>query len=82
MLPTCLQVESNSTADRAGLRVGHRLIEVNGDSLLGAGRKEAATMLKDAPELRLLICDGYNEPCSTTKAVSVSNGKKRQTFIS
>ncbi|VDM74760.1 unnamed protein product [Strongylus vulgaris] len=55
-------VEPSSVCHRAGLQVGHRLIEVNGDSLLGCDQSEAATILRSSNELRILVCDGYNKP--------------------
>ncbi|VDK47287.1 unnamed protein product, partial [Cylicostephanus goldi] len=57
-----LKVEPSSVCQRAGLQVGHRLIEVNGDSLLGCDQSEAATILRSSNELRILVCDGYNKP--------------------
>ncbi|CAJ0610213.1 unnamed protein product [Cylicocyclus nassatus] len=56
------KVEPSSVCQRAGLQVGHRLIEVNGDSLLGCDQSEAATILRSSNELRILVCDGYNKP--------------------
>ncbi|KIH65526.1 PDZ/DHR/GLGF domain protein [Ancylostoma duodenale] len=56
------KVEPSSVCHRAGLQVGHRLIEVNGDSLLGCDQSEAATILRSSNELRILVCDGYNKP--------------------
>ncbi|GMT04078.1 hypothetical protein PENTCL1PPCAC_26252 [Pristionchus entomophagus] len=54
------RVEPSSISERAGLVPGQRIIEVNGESLLGATQEEAAASLKKAHELRLLLCDGYN----------------------
>ncbi|XGW32372.1 hypothetical protein V3C99_017152 [Haemonchus contortus] len=56
------KVEPSSVSHRAGLQVGHRLIEVNGDSLLGCDQSEAAAILRSSNELRILVCDGYNVP--------------------
>ncbi|KAK5974554.1 hypothetical protein GCK32_000806 [Trichostrongylus colubriformis] len=56
------KVEPSSVCHRAGLQVGHRLIEVNGDSLLGCDQSEAAAILRSSNELRILVCDGYNVP--------------------
>ncbi|KAK6766809.1 hypothetical protein RB195_026219 [Necator americanus] len=56
------KVEPSSVCHRAGLQVGHRLIEVNGDSLLGCDQSEAAAILRASNELRILVCDGYNKP--------------------
>ncbi|KAK6061444.1 PDZ/DHR/GLGF domain protein [Cooperia oncophora] len=56
------KVEPSSVCHRAGMQVGHRLIEVNGDSLLGCDQSEAAALLRASNELRILVCDGYNVP--------------------
>lgn len=60
---------------------GYRLIEVNGESLLGCNQQEAKEFLTASGELRLLVCDGYNQP-TAKKAPSVSNGRRYDTFIS
>uniref|UniRef100_A0A158PCJ9 Glutamate receptor-interacting protein 1 n=1 Tax=Angiostrongylus cantonensis TaxID=6313 RepID=A0A158PCJ9_ANGCA len=54
------KIEPSSVCHQAGLQVGHRLIEVNGDSLLGCDQSEAAAILRSSNELRILVCDGYN----------------------
>ncbi|GMT32754.1 hypothetical protein PFISCL1PPCAC_24051 [Pristionchus fissidentatus] len=54
------RVEPGSISEKAGLVPGQRIIEVNGESLLGASQLEAAASLKKAHELRLLVCHGYN----------------------
>ena len=66
----------NSLADKAGLVSGLRLIEVNGESLLGCNQSEAKELLTASDDLRLLVCDGYN---LTKKAPSVSgfSGSRR-----
>uniref|UniRef100_A0A1I8F5V5 PDZ domain-containing protein n=1 Tax=Macrostomum lignano TaxID=282301 RepID=A0A1I8F5V5_9PLAT len=39
---------------------GMRLLEVNGRTLLGVSRQEAASILRDLPaEIRVVICDGF-----------------------
>ena len=44
------------------LKVGQRIIEVNGQSLLGASHQEAVNALRAAGNsLHILICDGYNK---------------------
>lgn len=46
---------------RIYLQVGQRIIEVNGQSLLGATHQEAVNILRNAgDEIRLLVCDGFN----------------------
>lgn len=43
------------------MQVGQRIIEVNGQSLLGATHQEAVNILRNAgDEIRLLVCDGFN----------------------
>ena len=42
-------------------QVGQRIIEVNGQSLLGASHQEAVNTLRTAGDtIRLLVCDGFN----------------------
>lgn len=54
------KVEPSSVGESAGLQVGHRIIEVNGESLLGMQQREAVDQLKSSDELRLLVCNGFN----------------------
>jgi multiple PDZ domain protein len=52
-------IQSPSPARNAGLEIGHMIISVNGESLLGAGYEKAATVLKKAGQtvsLRVLPC--------------------------
>ena len=43
------------------IQVGQRIIEVNGQSLLGATHQEAVNILRNAgDEIKLLVCDGFN----------------------
>uniref|UniRef100_A0A1I7XFZ6 Protein lap4 n=1 Tax=Heterorhabditis bacteriophora TaxID=37862 RepID=A0A1I7XFZ6_HETBA len=60
------RVQSGSVSDRAGLLAGQRIIEVNGESLLGCNKAEAAEILRDSNELRLLVCDGYHPSVNRT----------------
>ena len=54
--------EGGVAAREPKLKTGQRIIEVNGQSLLGATHKEAVAALRDAGEtLHILVCDGYNE---------------------
>uniref|UniRef100_A0A1I8FZW8 PDZ domain-containing protein n=1 Tax=Macrostomum lignano TaxID=282301 RepID=A0A1I8FZW8_9PLAT len=42
------------------IKPGMRLLEVNGRTLLGVSRQEAASILRDLPaEIRVVICDGF-----------------------
>ena len=55
-------IKEGSVASREPrLRVGQRIIEVNGQNLLGAEHLEAVnTMRSVGDELNILVCDGYN----------------------
>ena len=47
--------------------MGQRIIEVNGQSLLGASHNEAVSALREAGEcIQLLVCDGWNTPTPRT----------------
>ena len=54
------KINSGGAAKRDGrLRVGLRLLEVNGVSLLGAAHQEAVTALKNAgDQIHLVVCKG------------------------
>lgn len=57
------------------MKVGQRLLEVNGTTLLGASHAEAVAALRGAPErLHLLVCFGYDP-------VEVENKKKVETEV-
>merc|ERR1719273_1417265 len=58
----CVKVNPGSRASReSGIEVGQRIIEVNGQSLLGATHQEAVAILRNAgDEIKLLVCDGFN----------------------
>ena len=58
----CVKVNPGSRASKDSLiRVGQRIIEVNGQSLLGATHQEAVAILRNAgDEIKLLVCDGFN----------------------
>ncbi|CAI4233307.1 unnamed protein product [Auanema sp. JU1783] len=70
------RVDPSSIAEKAGLTAGHRIIEVNGEPLLGCTQQDAADILKGQQELRLLICNGYNkqEPKSVSTPSIYSSG--------
>ena len=57
------------------LCVGQRIIEVNGQNLLGAEHLEAVnTMRSVGDELNILVCDGYNNISSAgDKRASVAS---------
>ena len=42
------------------LKVGMRIIEVNGTSLLGATHTEAVNALRGFPNLSITVCDGFD----------------------
>ncbi|XP_033109060.1 protein scribble homolog [Anneissia japonica] len=56
------KVNISGAARRDGrLKVGHRILEVNGQSLLGSSHTEAVRLLRGAGEvLTVLVCDGYD----------------------
>ena len=58
----CVKVNPGSRASRdSGIKVGQRIIEVNGQSLLGATHQEAVAILRNAgDQIKLLVCDGFN----------------------
>ncbi|XP_065189106.1 protein scribble homolog isoform X1 [Sycon ciliatum] len=57
------KIREQSAASRCPeLRIGQRLVEVNGQTLLGATHFDAVALLKEATSpVRLLLCDGYDE---------------------
>ena len=67
-----LQIQRVGAIARDGrLREGQRILEVNGQSLLGATHEEAVKALRSAGDrLNLLICDGYNMS-STGKGTAI-----------
>ncbi|PAV80793.1 hypothetical protein WR25_03350 [Diploscapter pachys] len=75
------KVDLNTVAEHAGLIQGQRIIEVNGLSLLGCTRNEAADILKRDNDLRLLVCDGYNRKQRTPSSSNVQpmNGSHHST---
>eukprot|EP00092_Neocalanus_flemingeri_P034773 GFUD01037843.1.p1 GENE.GFUD01037843.1~~GFUD01037843.1.p1 ORF type:complete len:1576 (+),score=260.87 GFUD01037843.1:158-4885(+) len=58
----CVKVNPGSRASKDNrIKVGQRIIEVNGQSLLGATHQEAVNILRNAgDEIKLLVCDGFN----------------------
>jgi len=75
----CVKVNPGSRASKDNrIKVGQRIIEVNGQSLLGATHQEAVNILRNAgDEIKLLVCDGFNpllvpnsEDTVTTNAVT------------
>ena len=56
------QISAVGAAEKDGrLRIGQRILEVNGTSLLGATHLIAVRALRNNPmEVSLLICDGYD----------------------
>ena len=56
-------MNSSGAAARDGrLKVGMRILEVNGTSLLGATHVDAVRSLRTAGDnLSLIVCDGYDE---------------------
>lgn len=56
------KINPDSVAEREKrLKVGQRIIEVNGQSLLGATHQEAVAALRNAGDhLHILLCDGFD----------------------
>ena len=67
---------------RSDLIVGQRIIEVNGQSLLGATHNEAVEALRSSGDsIHLLLCDGWNnqKPAdNNTNPATVTNGGTNQ----
>ncbi|XP_055300026.1 protein lap4-like isoform X18 [Sitodiplosis mosellana] len=57
------KINSSGAARRDGrLKVGMRILEVNGTSLLGATHQEAVNALREAGnEIRIIVCKGYDK---------------------
>ena len=78
-----LQIQRVGAIARDGrLREGQRILEVNGQSLLGATHEEAVKALRTAGDrLNLLVCDGYELSSSTgTNTCSVYRIIRRIVF--
>lgn len=69
------KINSSGAARRDGrLRVGMRILEVNGVSLLGASHQEAVEVLRAAGyELHLVVCKGY-EKSDLVHAIGTAGG--------
>ena len=59
---THTQISKEGAAERDGrLQVGHRILEVNNISLLGASHLDAVKALRSAPDrLTIIVCHGYD----------------------
>lgn len=71
------KINSTGAARRDGrLKVGQRLLEVNGVSLLGASHQEAVDCLRAAGnQLYLVVCKGYDKS-GPVNPLNVSNAPK------
>lgn len=71
------KINSSGAARRDGrLKVGQRLLEVNGVSLLGASHQEAVDCLRAAGNsLYLVVCKGYDKS-GPVNPLNVSNAQK------
>lgn len=71
------KINSSGAARRDGrLKVGQRLLEVNGVSLLGASHQEAVDALRAAGNsLYLVVCKGYDKS-GPVNPLNVSNAQK------
>ncbi|KAK2166298.1 hypothetical protein LSH36_40g15062, partial [Paralvinella palmiformis] len=64
------------------LHVGHRILEVNGQSLLGATHDEAVKILRSVNDrLEIMVCDGF-EPSLIDMTSSMTSLKGRQDSVS
>lgn len=70
------QVSPDGAAARDGrLQAGTRILEVNGQSLLGQSHADAVSALRGAGEtLSLLLCDGFDPREAAALEVSVESG--------
>ena len=69
-----MQIQRVGAIGRDGrLREGQRILEVNGQSLLGATHEEAVKALRSAGDrLNLLVCDGYDLSSSTGNVAMIA----------
>jgi len=67
------KVNASGAAGRDGrLKIGARLLEVNGQSMLGATHVEAVRALRNTGDkLNLLVCDGYDAEAASNQFSSV-----------
>lgn len=56
------QIAKGCAASKDGrLKVGHRILEVNGISLLGSSHLDAVKALRSSPDrISITVCQGYN----------------------
>lgn len=76
------KVNSSGAARRDGrLKVGMRLLEVNGHSLLGATHQEAVDILRaSGNQLYMVVCKGYDKS-DVNYAIGGSNVKLGRNFF-
>ena len=74
------QITKGGAAERDGrLRVGHRILEADGYSLLGASHVEAVRILRNAGEsLNLVVCHGYYSADLTTTSTLYKRERERE----
>ena len=61
------------------MQVGQRIIEVNGQSLLGASHNEAVSTLREVgDDIQLLVCDGWNTPTPATPEPIITSDLEQQ----
>merc|ERR1719483_1852051 len=63
----CVKINPGSRASKdSRIKIGQRIIEVNGQSLLGATHQEAVNILRNAGDnIGLLVCDGFDPRLAT-----------------
>ena len=62
------------------LKVGMRIIEVNGTSLLGASHSEAVKTLQNNSDLHIIVCDGFS-PQEVLRMKAVADSLDRMSAI-
>ena len=72
------KINSNGAVKRDGrLKVGMRILEVNGQSLLGASHQEAVECLRmSANRLNLVVCKGYEKSDLIHGMISSGTGSR------
>jgi len=79
---SCHQIRPGGAIAKDGrLKVGDRLLEVNGQSLLGATYQEAVRVLRMAADpMVILVCDGFS-PSIIERSLSNQTGRPLQASL-
>ncbi|XP_014232467.1 protein lap4 isoform X1 [Trichogramma pretiosum] len=78
------KINSGGAAKRDGrLKVGMRLLEVNGTSLLGATHQEAVNILRSSGNaITLVVCKGYDKSEMQDSTMSISGRESKESKAS